>query len=136
MPVVNIIKSSLEWIRVFWMKPYGKFVFVSFLIISGAYYGEWQRMRGENQANEKDSEMFANKNWQINQLNKEKKELSNKLEKAQNKDCTEEIEKYRKLFENISKSLASTNDEKRKALLIQKQFNKDLEQYTSNLQRQ
>ncbi|MCL1653776.1 hypothetical protein M2T28_14220 [Elizabethkingia miricola] len=136
MPVVNIIKSSLEWIRVFWMKPYGKFVFVSFLIISGAYYGEWQRMRGEYQANTKDKEMFSNKNWQINQLNKEKNELTKKLEKAQNKDCTEEIEKYRKLFENISKSLASTNDEKRKALLIQKQFNKDLEQYTANLQRQ
>lgn len=116
---IDKITKFLNWFIDFLAKPLGTATWSIVLVLSGVYYGEYKYDKA-NDAN----------GVRIKQLELKIDILSNKLA---NRDCSDEIQKYLEVIQNIQTQTSQKKDEIQKKLELEKQKTEELKTLNQTL---
>jgi hypothetical protein len=123
---IDRIIKFFNWFVDFLAKPLGIAIWSIVLILSGVYYGNYQREIGTTANKEK---MHADEN-RIILLEKKIDTLSNRL---MNKDCTDEVQKYINLIQTLQIQTSQNKEEVKKRLELEKKKTEELESLNKSL---
>lgn len=114
------ITKFLNWFVDFLAKPLGITVWSIALILGGVYYGEQQR----EIANNHNKKQIEADDLRIQQLETKIDTLSTRLA---NRDCSDEIQKYVNLIQNIQIQTSQKKEEVEKRLDIERKKTQELQ---------
>jgi hypothetical protein len=123
---IDKLIKFFNWFVDFLAKPLGIATWSIVLILSGVYYGNYQRELGTAANKEK---MHADEN-RIILLEKKIDTLSNRL---MNKDCTDEVQKYVNLIQTLQIQTSQNKEEVKKRLELEKKKTEELESLNKSL---
>ncbi|WP_027378190.1 hypothetical protein [Chryseobacterium daeguense] len=126
-------KGLFDWLYGFVRKPFSGWVALIGVIV---YFFFWllpeRYDKGFNDAIKIDSLTITNLNKQLEELKLEKKNLQTKIDST---DCADQMQKAIELVNHFKSEIAKSNQKKIKALEKQNDFNKELEKYANNLEK-
>lgn len=111
---IDKITKFLNWFIDFLAKPLGIATWSIVLVLLGVYYGEYKY----DKANDANKKQLDADGVRIKQLELKIDTLSNKLA---NRDCSDEIQKYLEVIQNIQTQTSQKKDEIQKKLELEKQ---------------
>lgn len=123
---IDKITKFLNWFIDFLAKPLGIATWSIVLVLLGVYYGEYKYDKANN-ANKKQLDADG---VRIKQLELKIDTLSNKLA---NRDCSDEIQKYLEVIQNIQTQTSQKKDEIHKKLELEKQKTEELKTLNQTL---
>lgn len=117
--IIDKITKFLNWFIDFLAKPLGIATWSIVLIIAGVYYGEYK----ENRQNEADQIQITANGVRIKHLEGKIDTLSNRLA---NRDCSDEIQKYVDVIQNIQTQTSQKKEEIQRRLELERQKTEEL----------
>ena len=124
--IIDKITNFFNWFIDLLAKPLGITVWSIVLILSGVYYGEYQI----DKTNKNNKIQLDADDLRIRQLENKIDTLSNRLA---NRDCSDEIQKYVNLIQNIQIQTSQTKEEKEKRLEIERKKTEELKNLKTTL---
>ena len=124
--MIDKITKFFNWFISFLSKPLGVAVWSIILILAGVYYSELQI----DKTNNRNEIKLQADNLRIKQLENKIDTLSNKLA---NRDCSDEIQRYVNLIQNIQIQTSQTREEKEKRLEIERKKTEELKNLKTTL---
>lgn len=124
--IIDKITKFFNWFVDFLAKPLGIAIWSIVLILAGVYYGEYQI---EKTNNHNKTQIQAD-NLRIKQLESKIDTLSNRLA---NRDCSDEIQRYVNLIQNIQIQTSQKKEEIEKRLEMEKKKTEELKNINQNL---
>ena len=124
--IIDKIIKFFNWFIDLLAKPLGITVWSIVLILSGVYYGEYQI----DKTNKNNKIQLDADDLRIRQLENKIDTLSNRLA---NRDCSDEIQKYVNLIQNIQIQTSQTKEEKEKRLEIERKKTEELKNLKTTL---
>lgn len=124
--IIDKITKFFNWFVDFVAKPLGMATWSIVLILGGAYYGEYQREKEEVHGKE---QSVAN-GIRIRQLEAKIDTLSNRIA---NTDCSEEVQKYVTLLQNIQIQTSQSKEEVQKRLELERKKTEELQNLKQSL---
>ena len=123
---IDKITKFLNWFIDFLAKPLGIATWSIVLVLLGVYYGEYKY----DKANDANKKQLDADGVRIKQLELKIDTLSNKLA---NRDCSDEIQKYLEVIQNIQTQTSQKKDEIQKKLELEKQKTEELKTLNQTL---
>ena len=117
--IIDKITNFFNWFIDLLAKPLGITVWSIVLILSGVYYGEYQI----DKTNKHNNAQLQADDLRIRQLESKIDTLSNRLA---NRDCSDEIQKYVNLIQNIQIQTSQKKEEIEKRLEIERKKTEEL----------
>lgn len=117
--IIDKITNFFNWFIDLLAKPLGITVWSIVLILSGVYYGEYQI----DKTNKNNKIQLDADDLRIRQLENKIDTLSNRLA---NRDCSDEIQRYVNLIQNIQIQTSQKKEEIEKRLEIERRKTEEL----------